>query len=348
MFDSMKLKSKIDEHMKKIEDYYDICGLVVSASGPDFDYAHAAGFSDFAGKIRMHENDIFHMASLTKLFVGTSIMMLIERNLIELDAKLTDYLPWFTMKDERYKKITIRQLLSHTSGMHDVEDYFWDKPQIDEMALERYIRSEEITNGRLRYDPSEGKFSYSNIGYEILGLIISKVSEMSFEDFVKVNTFEPLKMNDSTLLTFERDILAICTPHSKDKENRITAEKYYPYSRTHGPSSTLTSNAKDIKNWAKAQLNKSLLKPESYDLMFSEQGIVPNNGERICLSWFKRQQSGYTLYGHECADVGFRASFWICPELGTHILVTANMSSAPAKKINKQIFDIMLGKQVAL
>lgn len=368
------MKEKLDHFLEKALVNYDLPGLAVgiqaglegsrriggiieaeankgSAAGQDtFIYQNAVGFRDMAGHKPLLPEHIFHMASVTKLFVGTSILQLWERGLIRLDGLLTDYLPWFRMKDERYKEITIRQLLSHTSGMPDVDDYHWDRPETDEGALERYVRSEEVTEAYLLWAPAEGRFSYSNIGYEILGTVISAVSGMPFEDYVKRNIFEPIGMKDSTLLSYERGIYDekgpdddLCTPHEKDAEKRIVRAAYFPYNRAHGPSSTLTSNIIDLGKWGEAHLKHRLLKKETYDFAWEKQALVPNNGEFICLSWFRREQNGFVLYGHEGTDDGFRASFWLCPELELSITVCSNISGAPVKKINKQVFDILAG-----
>ena len=100
---------------------------------------------------------LFHMASITKPFVATSIMQLVEIGKIDLDAPVVKYLPYFHMADERYKTITARQLVTHTSGMPDVEDYEWQKPQYDEGALERYVR--RLSKLKLAFAPGE-KFQY--------------------------------------------------------------------------------------------------------------------------------------------------------------------------------------------
>src|SRR5262249_57727344 len=83
---------------------------------------------------------LFHMASVTKPFVATAVMQLVEQGKVELDAPVTKYLPHFHLKDSRYDSITVRQMLTHTSGMPDVKDYRWDKPENDDGALERYVR----------------------------------------------------------------------------------------------------------------------------------------------------------------------------------------------------------------
>lgn len=345
------IKDRLDEFLNKALVNYDLPGLAVGVRmGGGFVYRGAVGYRDFMDKKPLRAEDIFHMASVTKLFVGTSILQLWERGLIDLEGLLTDYLPWFEMKDERFREITIRQLLSHTSGMPDVKDYRWNCPEIDEGALERYVRSPEVRDEWLLWAPSEGRFSYSNIGYEILGTVIASVSGMTFDDYVRKHIFEPLGMKDSTLLSFERGIYGeegpdenLCTPHEKDGEKKIVRSPQFPYNRAHGPSSTLTSNMLDLERWGEAHLTHRLLKEETYGIAWEKQALVPNNGEHICLSWFCREQNGFTLYGHEGTDDGFRASFWLCPELRLSITVCSNISGAPVKKVGKQVFDLITG-----
>ncbi len=343
------IKEKLDEFIEKALVNYDLPGLAVGVRIGEKDvYRGAVGYKDWINRKPLLPEHIFHMASVTKLFVGTSILQLWERGLLELDGLLTEYLPWFKMKDERYREITIRQLLSHTAGLPDVKDYLWDQPETDAGALERYVRSPEVRDAYLLWAPAEGRFAYSNIGYEILGVVISAVSGLSFEEYVKRNFFDPFDMKDSTLLSYERGIYSekgpdenLCTPHEKDEEKKIVRSPHFPYNRAHGPSSTLTSNILDLEKWGRAHLERRVLKKETYEIAWQEQAIVPNNGEHICLSWFRREQNGFVLYGHEGTDDGFRASFWLCPELELSIIVCANISGAPVKKINKQIFDLL-------
>ena len=90
---------------------------------------------------KISDNSLFHMASVTKIFVATAVMQLAEQNKINLDSHVVKYLPHFRMKEGKYNEITIRQMLSHTAGMPDERDYGWDNPQYDDGALERYVLS---------------------------------------------------------------------------------------------------------------------------------------------------------------------------------------------------------------
>lgn len=81
------------------------------------------------------ETTIFHMASISKPFVATGIMQLVEQGKLCLSDTVVQHLPYFKVKGEGYETITIKEMLSHISGMPDVSDYEWDKPQYDDAAL---------------------------------------------------------------------------------------------------------------------------------------------------------------------------------------------------------------------
>jgi CubicO group peptidase (beta-lactamase class C family) len=323
--------------------YYDLPGIVagVGTGQNGLEFVKSFGKKNVTTKESLNPEDIFHMASMAKLFTGTGIMQLWEKELLELDNPVTAYLDWFKMAESQAQEITIRQLLTHTSGMPDVSDYHWDHPQTSSDALRNYMQSPELTEARLLWPPGNKKFSYSNIGYDLLGLVISEVSGQTFEAYMEEQIFKPVGMTDSTFYTPDRDLTQICAPHEKNSEKATVPLAHYPYNRIHAPSSTLTSNIFDTAKWAVAHLNRQILKPKTYQLVFEEFTTVPNNGEGICLSWFSREQNGFRLYGHEGADVGFRSSFWICPERDLFTVVCSNLSNAPLKKVSKQIFDLL-------
>jgi CubicO group peptidase (beta-lactamase class C family) len=104
-------------------------------------YAKGFGFAKLGTDTPVTSRSLFHMASVTKTFVATAIMQLVEQGKIDLDAPVTRYLPYFKLDDERYRDIKIRQMLSHTSGIPDTTNYHWDKPEYDDGALERFVRS---------------------------------------------------------------------------------------------------------------------------------------------------------------------------------------------------------------
>ncbi len=170
---------------------------------------------------------LFHMASITKPFVATAVMQLVEQRKVDLDAPVARYVPYFRLKDPRYKDITVRQMLTHTSGMPDVKDYCWDKPEYDEGALERYVRS--LEDKRLLWPPGQ-RFRYSNMAFEVLGDLVAKVSGMSFEDYVEASILKPVGMKSSTLLYKNADPAKMAAGHT-ERKGVVVPVAHYPYNR---------------------------------------------------------------------------------------------------------------------
>lgn len=114
-------------------------------------YTGAFGVRDLETREPVMERSLFHLAAVSKPFVATALVQLVERGAVALDAPVIDYLPYFRLADERSSLLTIRQVLSHVSGMPDTDDYGWERPEHDEGALERYVRS--LSGEQLIGDP---------------------------------------------------------------------------------------------------------------------------------------------------------------------------------------------------
>ncbi len=139
-------------------------------------------------------SSVFHMASVSKLVAATAIMKIVENSVINIDYPVVHYFPYFKMNDARYKDITIRHILTHTSGIpteEDEEDYGWENPQYDSLSAERFVKS--LTIRKLQFNPGE-KRRYSNFAYNILADVVLKVTGMSFEMYMEKYIFQPLEM----------------------------------------------------------------------------------------------------------------------------------------------------------
>jgi CubicO group peptidase (beta-lactamase class C family) len=288
------------------------------------------------------ERSLFHMASVTKPFVATSVMQLWEKGKVDLDPPLARYLPYFRLKDERYKTITVRQMLRHISGMPDVQDYEWDKPQYDDGALERYVRS--LGDRSLIAEPGT-VFRYSNMAYEVLGDLIAKISGETFEGYVQTHILKPLGMKSSTLLVKEADKSLLTSPHVVGRDYETVVSKVFPYNRAHSPSSTLYSNVLDMSRWAMANINrgeldgKRILKASSYDLMWKPD----EKFKQIGISWFLGDHRGHRMVLHAGGDVGFRSYIAILPEDSIAVVLMSNSTQAPVQQLTKAGLDTALG-----
>ena len=297
-------------------------------------YARGFGVMNFETGGEVTERTLFHMASITKPFVATSIVQLLEQGKLSLDDRIVEYLPYFEMKDERYDTLTIRQFLTHSSGMPDVEDYRWDEPEYDKGALERYVRS--LTDQELLFEPGE-KFTYSNMAFEVLGDLIAKVSGQTFADYVKDHILLPLGMTDSSILIQEVDPTLLAYGHVKGWLGRTRVTKHYAYNRSHGPSSCLYSNVVDMSRWAIANMNRGelegnrILDTSGYELLWTpaiEEVRVSgdNRPVHIGLSWFLSEKAGNQIVSHGGQDTGYRVNFVLYPDVGGAIILLSNYS----------------------
>ena len=156
---------------------------------------HAQG-GNSAANFRHQPITGIHLASVSRPFVATAIVQLAEAGKLDLSDSVTKHLRCFRLADERYRDITIRQILDHTSGMPDVEDYEWDRPKFDNGAAERYVRA--MASERLLWAPA-ADWAYSSMAFDMLGDFIGNVSTLSFEDYIETNILEPTAMNNSSL-----------------------------------------------------------------------------------------------------------------------------------------------------
>ena len=306
-------------------------------------YARGFGVKSIETREPISMTTIFHMASVSKPFVATAIVQLVERGKVQLDAPDITYLPYFKLDDDRYRDITVQHMLSHVSGMPDVEDYEWDKPQYDEGALERYVRS--LSSKKLISEPGE-KFAYSNMAFECLGDVIAKVSGMPFDDYVKRHILNPAGMADSSFLKPEQLAGNWAAPHVRTLAS--FAWEGYPYNRMHGPSSTLHSSALEMCNWAITNLNRGnfqgrqILSPSSYDILWRPWAEI-SKGKQVGLSWFFGEYRGEKIIEHGGGDTGFRTHFVMLPDKRAAVVVLCNLIPAPGEEIAHSALDIILG-----
>lgn len=294
---------------------------------------------------------LFHLASVTKPFVATAIMKLVEQGAIDLDSPVVKYLPYFRLADERYATITVRQMVTHSSGMPDVEDYEWDKPQYDDGALERYVRS--LGKQKLLFAPGS-RFGYSNMAYDVLGDLIAKVSGKSFEAYVQQRILTPLGMTGSTLLIKEADPRNLASGHEMNPGGEVVVSKVAPYNRIHSPSSNLLSSVNDMARWAMANLNrgeldgKRILKDSSYTLMWTPAFVDATRtnwrykrGDGI--SWALGDYQGHPVVSHAGGDTGFVADLVIMPDKGIAVVWMMNADWLRRVTLTNTALDIALG-----
>lgn len=317
-------------------------------------YAKGFGVKDIQTGEEVDERSLFHMASVSKTAVASAVMQLVEAGMIELDAAITDYLPYLTLEDGRHGEVTVRQLLNHTSGMPDEDQYNWDNPEYDEGSLERYVRS--IRDRTLIDDPGN-RFYYSNIGYELLGDMIAKAAGIPFETYMKEHILNPASMLLSTYLKQEIGESQLASPHVLGLNAGYGPElsRVFPYHRAHGPSSTLYANAVEMCSYMIAHLNlgesitgERILSDRSYEQMWGKHGVTDYGDwmNDMGLGWFMGDYKGCQVVSHMGRDTGFRSNMILLPEKGIGIVVMMNADYIGNKIVCQAILDILLGEDV--
>ncbi|MGI9627901.1 MAG: serine hydrolase domain-containing protein [Longimicrobiales bacterium] len=305
-------------------------------------YQGAIGVRRLGGDEELTPDHVFHFASVSKPFVATALVQLVEQGELRLEDPVTEHLPYFQLADERYRFITIRQMLNHTAGMVDVMDYEWGSPQLDAGAAERFVR-EMATDGML-WAPGDG-WRYSNKAFDALGDVIAKVSGLSFEEYVQNRILDPIGMRGSSFIHPEIDESLRTTGHVGDPAR---VSDVYPYNRRHAPSSTLNSSVAEMVSWMLVNLNRGdlggrrILRPESYDLLWGLTTDPATDGASVGLSWFLGDYQGHRTVSHGGGDTGFRSHILLMPDDGVGVVIASNWSGTDAGSIANGIVELVL------
>lgn len=242
-------------------------GAVLIAREGEVIFKKAYGIADADGEIPLTTKSSINLASVSKQFTATGIMILMERGKLKLDDPVSKYLPQLAYAEG----ISIRHLLHHTSGLPDIYDMLfeqWDRSNVagNEDLLRLFREQEPAT----LFEPGE-KMEYSNTGYIILASVIEAISKQPLERFMEENVFEPLGMSDS--FVYYKNMKAY--PRARrvwglrrdadgiDKHDLIFCDGMRGDGNVH-------SSVEDLFKWDRALYTDRLLKKESRDMMFTQ------------------------------------------------------------------------------
>ena len=283
-------------------------GLWLYAENGEIVSKGAYGFRDAEDKLPMRENTIFEMASVTKMFTATAVMLLVREGKLNLDD---EYVRYFS--DYPYPGVTIRHLLTHTSGMPDDFETatwvcpVWEKekriPPCSEILCFIRESGEEASHA-----PGE-TFRYTDIGYCLLANLVEKLSGEKFEDFLKKNVFEPAGMNDSAIYHTRRD----GRPSDRFARNMVLEEEGYVPSDLSGDApyvigsdglngcDYLYTTIFDMLAWDRALREEKVLTHEEQRIMYSPvklnsgEEYVDDEGEGYGFGWCVANDDAFGL-----------------------------------------------------
>ncbi len=200
--DQAKHKAELlDEFMTGQSKYFKFNGNALLAENGKIVFQKSYGYSDYDTKRMLNDSSVFELASLSKQFTATGILLLMDWGKLKLTDSLRRYFP-----ELPYTNITIHQMLTHTSGLPDYVDIMmqkWDKTKIafnDDVI--RMLASEKLP---VLFKPGT-TWEYSNTAYMLLASIIEQVSGQSFKDYMADNIFKPLGMTNTRIYNTRRSL----------------------------------------------------------------------------------------------------------------------------------------------
>lgn len=315
----------------------------------DGDQVSARGFGtrDRSTGEPVTADTLFHLASISKTFVATAALQLVESGDLDLEAGPTTYLPDLPWTDPRAGQITVRHLLSHQSGIGDVTDYGWHRPELDDGALARFAA--RVASWPLEGNPG-ARFSYSNAAYELLGHLVATVGGQSFEGHLRERVLDLASMPSSTFARADIPPSLGASPHLGLPPRVV--EGVYPYTRQHAPSSSLHSSAAEMGRWMAAHLASGLglMGPATHEAMWEPQAEADWDEEwsaDIALGWFRGTYRAHPLVGGSGSDPGFQSNLALLPEQGLGVTVLAHCNTAPIFGLTRAALDVLLGGEPA-
>ncbi|MBN1666816.1 MAG: beta-lactamase family protein [Anaerolineales bacterium] len=343
--------AQLDSALEDIMARWEIPGLGVGiVEQGEIVYARGFGVQSLETGVPVTPDTLFCVASIAKCFVACAIMQLVEQGKLQLDAPVVKYLPDFQLDGDHHREITLRQMLSHTSGMPDMDETEYDElvahPEYDEETATRYVRA--LSTRKMIALPGE-RFAYSNIAYNLLGHLIAQVTGMTFEDYMQTQILTPAGMPESTFFFPEVPRGRLAVPHLRTPE--MTVNPSYPYHRADAPASFLYTSVKEMCHWALTNLNRGcyagnrLLIPASYDLMWTPvaRRNYPPFREEMGLGWALGHFEGVRTVAHGGGGFGWTCHLILLPEKNCATIILCNEESSAIERLEQAVVRTLLG-----
>lgn len=337
----------LDVWLESMVDFERLPGLSIAVIH-DQEIVHARGYGhrDVRRRLEATPNTVYGICSISKMFTALAVMQLRDAGRLGLDDPVSRHLPWFTPAGETAERPpTLRDLLRHSGGLPCEADHtVWDDPERLFPARDELI----ARVGRLELShPVNTRFNYSNLGYSLLGEVVSAVSGQSYEEYVQEHILDPLGMKDTILFPAAgragRELATGYGRAPRRRGPRVELTGCAP--RTLAPAVGYYSTVMDMARFARWQFrvldgsDERILSRRTLEEMQTVQWPDPKWGLGFTLYWI----GDLDLYGHQggCSHSGFKAQFILCPEEQTAVVVMINASDAPQFTLAFSSYRIM-------
>jgi CubicO group peptidase (beta-lactamase class C family) len=334
---------QLEELFSLYNKYGQFNGAVLVARDGRVIYEKGFGYANFEWKVPNTPQTRFRIASVSKTFAATLVMQEVERGAIDLDAPIGKYVPEY--RSDLGARITVRQLLSHTSGVPDyTRNPVWRQRSKEAMPHDVFLKT--FCLGDLDFE-SGLRYSYSNCGYFLLGLAIEHTSGKKYEQLLTERILGPLGMTNTGI----------------DDANRLLPMRGYGYRKTiaqrYEPAEYLDtgqafvagdiySTVEDLLKWDQAFYGDKILSVKTREMMFTKES------ERTGLGWFvaiappEHPAAGRKLQFHEGNLYYWMTLVTRVPEDRLFVAIINNTGNAQLEQMTAQALNIVLnGKYVA-
>jgi CubicO group peptidase (beta-lactamase class C family) len=320
-------------------------GAVLVAENGKIIYKDAFGLANREWNIANTTETKFMIGSISKPITATLILLLVQKDLIGLDKTIDDYLPEF--KNKPAAKVTIRQLLNHTSGISNydiIKDFF---PRISRQSFTREEYVKIYCDSALAFVPGT-QYMYSSWGYFTLGYIIEKVTGKSYEQTMRDEIFTKLHMQNSGSYLHTQIVPKRASGYDYGFGNYVSAD-FRDQSNTMGTGDIYTT-VEDLFKFNMAIANNSLLNKELTTEMLSPGIIRP---AQYGYGWFN-QNFRYTITDsikanyHLGSTEGFISFMLRVPETNSMIVILCNSAPTDFFGITKNLLKVLFNKPVLL
>ncbi len=273
------------------------------------------------------------------MFTGLAITQLVEKGKLSFDDPVGKYIPTDWLDPEISNKIQIKHLLTHTSGLGD---YFRDAYQQSAIPVFRDLADYKtlIADGTLTFEPGT-KFSYSNTGMLLLGLVLEKITGKEYFDYLQKNIFEPAGMTNTGGFYKDRPVENRATGYTKIYENGIVTWDNHQFTRVMrgSPSGGVYSTIEDLLKFDIAIRSNKLLSPEYTEIIM--EGRPDLNVSFHSYGFFISNGSAGREASHKGDGQGSNCHFKMYLDSGYTVIILSNYSQPSANIVANVVDQLM-------
>lgn len=295
-------------------------------------FANGYGLANVELQVPAGTNTIFQGGSIGKQFTAAAVMMLARDGKLSLDETLSRYLGDVPPS---WKDITIRHLLTHTSGLTQYTPSFDYRRDYTEEELLANIQSVPLA-----FAPGE-KFEYSNAGYVTLGIVIRRVTGRYYGDFLKERIFTPLGMSTARVIS-EAAIVPNRAAGYLLYEGRLVNQPWVAPTLNRTADASLYFTVLDLAKWDAALYGETLLPRASLEQMWTPAKLRDGTETQYGFGWYVTSANGHGLIEHEGAWQGFNANISRYADDRLTVIVMSNLKSAKTQMLSHRIAGLFL------